>query len=157
MPFASTTNRFMQEIDDGILMINTAKAAKVDLLIWSGLIMVRDRSLWRQVYTCRSFRRKGFNHSLWTLPSSMSRPECMPPVTPALRLWRQANEETVRTNSLYPLTRKHSYQSLTWYPTMGCLCVRQLSRKHSVAAQKYLRAANFSRWATCSSNSPKVC
>jgi hypothetical protein len=41
MPFASTTNRFMQEIDDGILMINTAKAAKV---IWSGLMSVTEAS-----------------------------------------------------------------------------------------------------------------
>ena len=34
----------MQEIDDGILMINAAKAAKVDLLIWSGLMSVTEAS-----------------------------------------------------------------------------------------------------------------
>jgi uncharacterized protein YbjT (DUF2867 family) len=40
----SATNQFMQEIDDGILMINAAKAAKVDLLIWSGLMSVTEAS-----------------------------------------------------------------------------------------------------------------
>ena len=34
----------MQEIADGILMINAAKAAKVDLLIWSGLMSVNEAS-----------------------------------------------------------------------------------------------------------------
>ena len=34
----------MQEIDDGILMIKAAKAAKVDLLIWSGLTSVTEAS-----------------------------------------------------------------------------------------------------------------
>jgi hypothetical protein len=34
----------MQEINDGILIINTAKAAKVDLLIRSGLMSVTEAS-----------------------------------------------------------------------------------------------------------------
>jgi uncharacterized protein YbjT (DUF2867 family) len=37
-------NCYIQEIDDGILMINAAKAAKVDLLIWSGLMSVNEAS-----------------------------------------------------------------------------------------------------------------
>ena len=34
----------MQEIDNGILMINAVKAAKVDLLIWSGLMSMTEAS-----------------------------------------------------------------------------------------------------------------